>query len=552
VVLLFVSMLVMLGAFVDENVEKSSSEEISSINNAFGGGRPITFSGGDGSEENPWHITDLNDLQYLSENSDYWGDYLIQTEDIDASATVGWDGGEGYSPIGNYTVLFTGYYDGQGHIIDGLYIDRVDNNNGFIGRTNGGEIKNIGITNVDFDNWQNIGGLAGFTMGTLISNCYTTGSVTGNSQTGGLIGNSTTGTSINNCYSTCSVNGTNQSGGLIGTCTSISVTNCFSTGSVSSTDYPGGLIGFSNLSTIQNCFWNTTTSTQGSSYGGTGKTTVEMQNVFTFTETDTEGLTTAWDFVTNPGDDTGNDDFWDMDQLGTVNNSYPILSWQEGADELLVDDPLPVTLSSFTAIYNGDNPVIQWITCSEMQNSGWNIYRNWEEDYSSSLKLNINLIPGAGSSTEIHNYTYRDEYDVDNGICYYYWLESISFGGKSDNFGPIALNIPDQGGGGDTPPKPDQYNLLYNYPNPFNPETSIRYDLPLDCQADLSIYNLKGEKIITLVNGIQEAGFHSHIWNGRDENGLEISSGVYIYRIETEYYKMAKTMVLVKPNVYHI
>jgi len=67
----------MLGAFVDENVEKSSSEEISSINNAIGGGRPITFSGGDGSEGNPWQITDLDDLQYLSETSGYWGRFFL-------------------------------------------------------------------------------------------------------------------------------------------------------------------------------------------------------------------------------------------------------------------------------------------------------------------------------------------------------------------------------------------------------------------------------------------------------------------------------------------
>ena len=209
------------------------------------------------------------------------------------------------------------------------------------------------------------------------------------------------------------------------------------------------------------------------------------------------------------------------------------------------EDELPVTLTTFTAVFSSDFPVLQWITVSEINNSGWNVYRNCEEDYSTSLKLNIDLIPGAGSSTEMHNYSYQDEYEVDNGICYYYWLESLSFGGESENFGPIALNIPEEEEE-DTPPVPDQYNLLPNYPNPFNPDTCISYNLPFACQADLSIYNIKGKKIITLVKENQVAGYYSHVWDGKDKNGLKVSSGVYIYRIETEYYKMAKTMVLVK------
>ena len=160
--------------------------------------------------------------------------------------------------------------------------------------------------------------------------------------------------------------------------------------------------------------------------------------------------------------------------------------------------------------------------------------------------MNLDIIPGAGSSTEIHNYTYQDEYEVENSTCYYYWLESISNSGGTENYGPIALNIPEEGDGGENPPEPDQANLLYNYPNPFNPETSISYNLPSECQTELSIYNLKGEKIITLVNKIQDAGYHSQPWNGRDKDGLEVSSGVYIYKLETEYFEITKTMVLVK------
>ena len=87
---------------------------------------------------------------------------------------------------------------------------------------------------------------------------------------------------------------------------------------------------------------------------------------------------------------------------------------------------------------------------------------------------------------------------------------------------------------------------MSNYPNPFNPETSIRYNIPFECQTKLSIYNIKGKRIATLVNETRKAGYHSVIWDGKNMDGEEVSSGVYIYRLETEYYKMAKSMILVK------
>ncbi|MFO7874530.1 MAG: GLUG motif-containing protein, partial [Bacteroidales bacterium] len=97
----------------------------------------------------------------------------------------------------------------------------------------------------------------------------------------------------------------------------------------------GGLIGKNDPGTVSNCFWDTETSGQSSSAGGTGKTNSDMQDYNTFTDENTSGLTSAWDFVTDPNDDSGTNDYWDMDQKGTVNDYYPILSWQDGADGLL-------------------------------------------------------------------------------------------------------------------------------------------------------------------------------------------------------------------------
>jgi ligand-binding sensor domain-containing protein len=79
------------------------------------------------------------------------------------------------------------------------------------------------------------------------------------------------------------------------------------------------------------------------------------------------------------------------------------------------------------------------------------------------------------------------------------------------------------------------FNLTQNYPNPFNPETAIQYSLDKPQHVRLSIYNLNGQLIRIIENGDKLAGAHTVSWDGKDENGLVVSSGVYLYRIETEH-----------------
>ena len=80
--------------------------------------------------------------------------------------------------------------------------------------------------------------------------------------------------------------------------------------------------------------------------------------------------------------------------------------------------------------------------------------------------------------------------------------------------------------------RPQGFALHPNYPNPFNPTTTIRFTLPQPGEAELSIYNLLGQRVATLIHGVQEAGPHVLQWNGRDEQGRELASGVYFYRLQ--------------------
>ncbi len=93
---------------------------------------------------------------------------------------------------------------------------------------------------------------------------------------------------------------------------------------------------------------------------------------------------------------------------------------------------------------------------------------------------------------------------------------------------------------------PDRFELLQNYPNPFNPSTTIKYQLPQATQVRITVYNLLGQKVRTLVDAPQEAGLYAIQWDGRNDLGQPVSSGTYLYRIEAGPFKAVKKMVLLK------
>lgn len=93
---------------------------------------------------------------------------------------------------------------------------------------------------------------------------------------------------------------------------------------------------------------------------------------------------------------------------------------------------------------------------------------------------------------------------------------------------------------------PANYTLLQNYPNPFNPSTTIRYGLPAASQVQVTVYDVRGEQVATLIAEQQSAGWHSVQWDGRNEIGRQVSTGVYFYRLVAEDFVETKKMVLMK------
>ena len=93
---------------------------------------------------------------------------------------------------------------------------------------------------------------------------------------------------------------------------------------------------------------------------------------------------------------------------------------------------------------------------------------------------------------------------------------------------------------------PNQYALLPNYPNPFNPQTTIDYQIPEAGHVTIDIFDLRGQKIRSLINQNINAGYHSVVWDGNDESANPISSGVYLYRILTDEFVNTRKMILMR------
>jgi len=204
------------------------------------------------------------------------------------------------------------------------------------------------------------------------------------------------------------------------------------------------------------------------------------------------------------------------------------------------DLSLPVELSSFTASYGDNTVTLRWTTQTETENLGFHVYRSLTEN-GAYERITASLIPGAGSSWTPHSYQFTDQ-DVQEGVTYYYKLEQIDAQGTKEMFGPkivrILLRIQDMA---IREIAPARYALHQNAPNPFNPSTTIAYDLPQACDVTLTVYTITGQPIAVLVDAPQEAGWHTAIFDGSG-----VANGVYLYRLGTERFVETRRMMLLK------
>ena len=263
---------------------------------------PITtqaqFSGGNGTENNPYIITTAAQLAQLAtyvneENTAFNDKYYKLANDIDLSNYgSNFNNGKGWIPIGIHTgstyFLFKGNFDGDNHTITNLYINAPDEIcKGLFGNISNSIVKNLSIEDININASSNVGGIMGqATMNSTVINCHASGSVSGGSEVGGVAGGLTSSVTMNNCSATGNVNGITQYiGGVVGSMfdycnlndcyssnniNSISgnsvggmagrallgcnITGCYATGSINGFSYVGGVIGKFERGTINKCY----------------------------------------------------------------------------------------------------------------------------------------------------------------------------------------------------------------------------------------------------------------------------------------------------------
>lgn len=354
------------------------------------------FSGGAGTVGNPYQISTATELASMTSyiGSGYSSTYFILTADIDLNVSP-YNTGSGWTPIGNSTTSFYGKFDGGGHTISGLYINRSGTSKvGLFGSVvSSGIVKNVTLSNANVTGYEQTGGLVGYyTSSSTIENVYVSGAITGggsNGGTGGVVGwCHIGGGTVTHSSSSASISSTNRSGGLVGysycaitnssstgnvVCTTVSstwcggltgvnssgVTNSYATGSVTgpaSTAYIGGLIG-GNFSTVSYSYSKgAVVASSGSSIGGLiGTGASNVTNSFWDTETSgrassaagTGKTTSQMNDVatfTNTSTSTGLATAWDFVSnpnndasnndywnISTGNGGYPFLVWQDFA-----------------------------------------------------------------------------------------------------------------------------------------------------------------------------------------------------------------------------
>ena len=225
---------------------------------------------------------------------------------------------------------------------------------------------------------------------------------------------------------------------------------------------------------------------------------------------------------------------WYQQLSGTSNNLYGVhfadslIGYAVGDNGIILktnNGGIPVELINFSVKVKETEVVLEWITATEINNSGFEIERKSEkEDW-----VKIGFVPGHGTTTEKMNYQFTDR--PEDAGEYVYRLKQIDFDGTFEYSNEVAVEY--------TPEF--SFSLEQNYPNPFNPSTTIRYSIPEKKLVTLRIYNSLGEVVSELVNKNQEVGAYEI-----EFNGTNLPSGIYFYQLNSGQYMETLKMVLLK------
>jgi hypothetical protein len=225
--------------------------------------------------------------------------------------------------------------------------------------------------------------------------------------------------------------------------------------------------------------------------------------------------------------------------FGLVNNTvcpnmicgtYAFDMLGEVEDYIFADSQLVVELGNFDAVAGNGEVALSWSTRSETDNDHFEIQRDG---------LRITDMPSQGNTATGHDYSYLDR-GLTNGTTYAYTLVGVDVNGNREVLSTRSA----------TPrlhaATVTEYALYQNFPNPFNPSTEIRFDVPENTRVELKIFNSLGQWVTTLVDEARPVGAYTVLWDGNDARGLRAPSGLYVYRLKAGSFTEAKKMLLMR------
>jgi hypothetical protein len=223
--------------------------------------------------------------------------------------------------------------------------------------------------------------------------------------------------------------------------------------------------------------------------------------------------------------------------------------------EASYDYSLPVELTSFDVKSDYGRAILNWITESELENAYWIIERKelTKSEFEAINAGEMSIAQAGSQFEEISrvegrgNTAARSEYSLVDSLVqvddiYSYRLADVSYNGVVTFHAAVIVKVN----------APQSFELMQNYPNPFNPNTTIKFRLPVVSDIKLKVFNILGQEVVTLAEGVKKAGYYSMQWNGRNKNNQTVATGVYLYVIiaraldGSSEYKNVNKMVLIR------
>ena len=189
--------------------------------------------------------------------------------------------------------------------------------------------------------------------------------------------------------------------------------------------------------------------------------------------------------------------------------------------------PVPVELTSFTAEAATDGVLLKWSTASELNNQGFEVERSLDGE----IFYKVAFIQGAGTTTEGKEYSYTDNVEYKGGETFYYRLKQVDLDGRIEYSDVIEVEFD----------VPKDFVLHQNFPNPFNPSTTIKYAVPKTSLVNIKVYDLTGQEVASLVNEVKEVGTYEIKFDARN-----LASGVYLYRMVADNFTSVKKFNVLK------